>query len=341
MKNTLEILKILFKIFIIIEIMIAIGSVFAGVIFSIGSDVNVIYSILFFFFAANGFICENLSQIIILFYKGLILYPLIYLKVFIIIFFIIFFFKLRKRFNNKIAFKYSIIPMIIIFVLCSYFLKVVPDYSSKTHERIVTLSDYKKYQQGYCLKEDRVLPKDELYKRVVIDHFVKQQEYKKIYTKIRYNETCECGYYIHKDINLANYKDYLRKNVYSKEYVNYKELEPVDYTKYIVVKNNIAGFTKPIISFDKGVIFYTDIAFDFQDYTYGIYKLFLLDEFDEREDKEKEYKYRLRVFNHEFLSYEADIKKKRSYRRKFDNCGYSNLNPEKQAKESLEEINFK
>ncbi|MBT0884878.1 hypothetical protein [Campylobacter sp. 2018MI10] len=341
MKKTLEFLKILFKIFIIIEIMIAIGSILAGVIFSIGSDVNVIYSIIVCFFAANYFIYENLSQIIILFYKGLILYPLIYLKVFIIIFFIIFFFKLRKKFNKKLAFKYSIIPMIIIFALYNYFFRTIPDYSSKTHERIVTLSDYKKYQQGYCLKEDRILPKDELYKRVVVDHFVKQQEYKKIYTKMRYNETCECGYYIHKDINLANYKDYLRKNVYSKEYVNYDELESVDYTKYIVVKNNIAGFTKPIISFDKGVIFYTDIAFDFQDDTYGIYKLFLIDEFDEREDKEKEYKYRLRVFNHELLSYEADIKKKRSYIRKFDNCGYSNFNPEKEAKESLEEINFK
>ncbi|ULO01644.1 putative membrane protein [Campylobacter sp. RM5004] len=341
MKKTLEILKILFMIFVIIEIVIAFYSVFAGVIFSIGSDVNVIYSIIVCFFAANYFIYENLSQIIILFYKGFILYPLIYLQAFIIIFFIILFFKLRKKFNNKLAFTYSVIPVIIIFALYNYFFRTIPDYSSKTHERIVTLSDYKKYQQGYCLEENRILPKDELYKRVVIDHFVKQQEYKKIYTKIRYNKTCECGYYIHKDINLANYKDYLRKNVYSKEYVNYDELEPVDYTNYIVVKNNIAGFTKPIISFDKGVIFYTDIAFDFQDDTYGIYKLFLLDEFDEREDKEKEYKYRLRVFNHEFLSYEADIKKKRSYRRKFDNCGYSNLNPEKQAKESLEEINFK
>ncbi|MBT0881662.1 hypothetical protein KJQ98_10105, partial [Campylobacter sp. 2018MI27] len=94
--------------------------------------------------------------------------------------------------------------MIIIFALYNYFFRTIPDYSSKTHERIVTLSDYKKYQQGYCLKEDRILPKDELYKRVVVDHFVKQQEYKKIYTKMRYNETCECGYYIQGLLNTSD-----------------------------------------------------------------------------------------------------------------------------------------
>ncbi|MBZ7988236.1 hypothetical protein, partial [Campylobacter canadensis] len=96
-----------------------------------------------------------------------------------------------------------------------------------------------------------------------------------------------------------------------------------------------------IISFGKGVVFYTDIAFDFQDDTYGIYSFYLIDEFDERKDKEKEYKRRLEDINYEIFAYEDDIKKKLSYRRKFDNCGYSNLNPEKEAKESLEEINFK
>ncbi|MBZ7978268.1 hypothetical protein AVBRAN12654_05685 [Campylobacter sp. RM12654] len=335
MKKTLEILKILFKIFIIIEIVIAFYSIFAGVIFSIGSDVNVIYSIIVCFFAANYFIYENLSQIIILFYEGFILYPLIYLKVFIIIFFIILFFKLRKRFNNKIAFKYSIIPMIIIFTLYNYFFRTIPDYSSKTHEKIVTLSDYKKYQQGYCLKEDRILPKDELYKRVVVDDFTKLLVRKDILYKMIYNSITNHEYEIHKDINLDNYKDYLRKNIYSKRYVNYDELEPVDYTKYLVVKNNIVGFTKPIILLGWGasvsISVYTDIAFEFKDNIYRTYSFYLIDEFDEREDKEKEYKYRLRVFNHQLLSYEADIKEKRSYIRKFDNCGYSNFNPEKEA----------
>ncbi|MBZ7995697.1 hypothetical protein, partial [Campylobacter canadensis] len=87
MKKTLEILKILFIIFIIIELHIAVVSVLVGVISGIGSEFNIFGAILFCFFVANGFICEILSQIIVLFYKGLILYPLTYFKVFIIIFF--------------------------------------------------------------------------------------------------------------------------------------------------------------------------------------------------------------------------------------------------------------
>ena len=225
--------------------------------------------------------------------------------------------------------------MIIIFALCSYFLKVVPDYSSKTNERIVTLNGYKKYQQGYCLEENRILPKDELYKRVVVDDFTKLLVRKDNLYKMIYNGITSHEYEIHKDINLDNYKDYLRKNVYSKEYVNYKELEPVDYTKYLVVKNNTAGFTKPIIlpvgGASVSISVYTDIAFEFEDDTYVTYRLFLIDKFDEREDKEKEYKRRLEDINYKIFAYEDDIKKRLSYRRKFDNCGYSNFNPEKEA----------
>ncbi|MBZ7986219.1 hypothetical protein AVANS14531_07700 [Campylobacter sp. Cr9] len=336
MKKTLEILKILFMIFVIIEIVIAFYSVFAGVIFSIGSNVNVIYSIILCFFAANYFIYENLSQIIILFYKGFILYPLIYLQAFIIIFFIILFFKLRKKFNNKLAFTYSVIPMIIIFALYNYFFRTIPDYSSKTNERIVTLSDYKKYQQGYCLEENRILPKDELYKRVVVDDLTKQLVYRDKVYKNLYNIIASHKYKIHKDINLDNYKDYLRKNAYSKYLVNYDELESVDYTKYLVIdtKNNTAIFTKPIILVSDGLIsvtFYLDLAFEFEDNAYRFYKFYLSDEFDERKDKEKEYKRRLEDVDYWLLSYENDIKEQRiSYNYKFDNCGYSNFDPEKE-----------
>ncbi|MBZ8001032.1 hypothetical protein AVCANL277_09260, partial [Campylobacter canadensis] len=93
------------------------------------------------------------------------------------------------------------------------FLRVVPDYSSKTHEKTVTLIGYKKYQQGYCLEEDRILPKDELYKRVVIDDFTKLLVCQDNLYKMIYNSITSHKYEIHKDINLDNYKDYLRKNV--------------------------------------------------------------------------------------------------------------------------------
>ncbi|WP_267523114.1 hypothetical protein [Campylobacter sp. MG1] len=336
MKKTLEFLKILFKTFLIIELLIAVGSVFVGGVFGIGSEFNIFGAILFCFFVANGLIFTDLGQLFDLSYNAISFHPLIYLKVFIIIFFIILFFKLRKKFNNKLAFTYSIIPMIIIFALCSYFLKVVPDYSSKTQEKIVTLNGYKKYQQGYCLKEDRILPKDELYKRVVVDDLTKQLVYRDKVYKNLYNIIASHKYKIHKDINLDNYKDYLRKNAYSKYLVNYDELESVDYTKYLVIdtKNNTAGFTKPIILVGDGLIsvtFYLDLAFEFEDNAYRFYKIYLSDEFDERKDKEKEYKRRLEKVDYWLLSYENDIKEQRiSYNYKFDNCGYSNFDPEKE-----------
>ncbi|WP_224323976.1 hypothetical protein [Campylobacter canadensis] len=50
------------------------------------------------------------------------------------------------------------------------------------------------------------------------------------------------------------------------------------------------------------------------------------------EDKEKEYKRRLEEVDNELLWYENNIKKQRiSYNYKFDNCGYSNFDPEKEA----------
>ncbi|MBZ7980097.1 hypothetical protein AVBRAN12642_05565 [Campylobacter sp. RM12642] len=317
MKKTLEFLKILFKIFIIIEIMIAIGSVLAGVIFSIGSDVNVIYSILFCFLAINSLFFGFTGQIIILFYKGLILYPLIYLKVFIIIFFIIFFFKLRKRFNNKIAFKYSIIPMIIIFALYNYFFRTIPDYSSKTHERIVTLSDYKKYQQGYCLKEDRILPKDELYKRVVIN-FLKTKRWDETYKHLSFslNEDNEdkINYYIHKDFNLDNYKEFLKQRALEKEYFSLDELQEVDYSKYLTIdaKNNKAGFIKPVILANNSIkqyYVYLDDSFYFKENTIFYKKIHLYTLQEQEKNLDKLIK--------KFKNYKDDF----TYGIVFDNCG--------------------
>lgn len=52
-------------------------------------------------------------------------------------------------------------------LLCAAFIRIVPDFSTSRGFAIVSLSDYDKYKQGYCLKEDRILPKEELYKRAI------------------------------------------------------------------------------------------------------------------------------------------------------------------------------
>ena len=61
-------------------------------------------------------------------------------------------------------------------ILGAAFIRIIPDYSTSRGFAIVSLSDYDKYKQGYCLKEDRILPKEELYKRVAgayLDYDVK------------------------------------------------------------------------------------------------------------------------------------------------------------------------
>ena len=67
------------------------------------------------------------------------------------------------------AIKIIFVLFLTITIFCLIFIRIVPDYSNKYGFIIVSINDYKKYKQGYCLKEDRILSKDELYKRAILD----------------------------------------------------------------------------------------------------------------------------------------------------------------------------
>ena len=71
----------------------------------------------------------------------------------------------QKLFGSKLK---KIVWLVVLFtaILCAAFIRIVPDFSTSRGFAIVSLSDYDKYKQGYCLKEDRILPKEELYKKV-------------------------------------------------------------------------------------------------------------------------------------------------------------------------------
>lgn len=71
--------------------------------------------------------------------------------------------------------KITSILLLLIIIFCILFIRVVPDYSNKYGFEIVSINDYKKYKQGYCLKEDRILSKDEIYKRAIMDYFNKDE----------------------------------------------------------------------------------------------------------------------------------------------------------------------
>ena len=72
----------------------------------------------------------------------------------------------QKLFGSKLK---KIVWLVVLFtaILCAAFIRIVPDFSTSRGFAIVSLSDYDKYKQGYCLKEDRILPKEELYKRAI------------------------------------------------------------------------------------------------------------------------------------------------------------------------------
>ena len=80
------------------------------------------------------------------------------------------------KFYKSAKFKVAIGTLLLIIILCAAFIRIIPDYSTSRGFAVVSLPDYNKYKQGYCLKEDRILPKEELYKRVAgayLDYDVK------------------------------------------------------------------------------------------------------------------------------------------------------------------------
>ena len=73
---------------------------------------------------------------------------------------------------RKLKFK-ILAAVLLLIILCAAFIRIIPDYSTSRGFAVVFLSDYDKYKQGYCLKENRILPKEELYKRAISDFFEK------------------------------------------------------------------------------------------------------------------------------------------------------------------------
>ena len=64
-------------------------------------------------------------------------------------------------------YKFKILAAALLF--CAVFIRIVPDYSTSRGFAVVSIFGYNKYQQGYCLKEDRILPKEERFKRGILD----------------------------------------------------------------------------------------------------------------------------------------------------------------------------
>jgi len=165
---------------------------------------------------------------------------------------------------RKLKFKILAAVLLLIIILCAAFIRIIPDYSTPRGFAIVTTSDYNKYKQGYCLKEDRILPKEELYKRVAgayLDYDVKLYwmiDNYRLKTFGRFwSSKYEVAYYELENINLSNCFEVLEKyyqegktteQILMKE-LKAKKTDPKKYLK-INLKDTSVGFDRPIVRVD-------------------------------------------------------------------------------------------
>ena len=168
------------------------------------------------------------------------------------------------KFYRSIKFKALAGTLLLIIILCAAFIRIIPDYSTSRGFVIVSLSDYDKYNQGYCLKENRILPKEELYKRVAgayLDYDVKLYwmiDAYRLKTFGRFwSSKYEVAYYELENINLSNCFEVLEKyyqegktteEILMKE-LKAKKTDPKKYLK-INLKDTSVGFDRPIVRVD-------------------------------------------------------------------------------------------
>ena len=168
------------------------------------------------------------------------------------------------KFYKSLKFKILAAVLLLIIILCAIFIRIIPDYSTSRGFVIVSLSDYDKYKQGYCLKEDRILPKEELYKRAIgqfLDYKLKLERMINDYRVYTYGSlwrsSYEIAYYELENINLSNWFEVLQK--YYKEGKTTEEIlikelkaKKTDPKKYLKISSDGAGFgfDRPIVLID-------------------------------------------------------------------------------------------
>ena len=170
------------------------------------------------------------------------------------------------KFYRSIKFKVLAGALLLAAILCAAFIRIIPDFSTSRGFVIVSLSDYNKYKQGYCLKEDRILPKEELYKKVggaYLDNNVKLYQMIDAYRLKTFgnlwSSKYEVAYYELENINLSNCFEVLEKyyqegktteQILMKE-LKAKKTDPKKYLK-INLKDTSVGFDRPIVMVDGG-----------------------------------------------------------------------------------------
>ena len=189
---------------------------------------------------------------------------------------------MRSFINGCIAFKDFFIGTmfrrVVSFTILStiaflaYSVKVVPNYATKAGLELVWKSDFEKYQQGYCLAENTILSKEEIYKRGIAQFLRKSLTVDRMISASLKEMGLSSGYeYIDKSVSIeyyemdeneitlsnwyevigAKYNAKNRKTGYRDLFMNDFHATPTDPTRYITIDMNslTAGFTRPILSY--------------------------------------------------------------------------------------------
>ena len=164
--------------------------------------------------------------------------------------------------------------ILILFCFASlvYNIKTVPNYADKKGYDIVWKSDYEKYQEGYCLAENRILSRNEVFRKG-ISQFLEKNKIVQQKSLTGRCKLCDCirhcdyedqgvkvDYYLLNGINSSNWYDeitskYNPKNTtqgYRELFFNDFNASQVNPEKYLTLDLNsmTAGFLKPIILFE-------------------------------------------------------------------------------------------
>ena len=202
------------------------------------------------------------------------------------------------KFYKSIKFKALAGALLLAAILCAAFVRIIPDYSTSRGFAIVSLPDYNKYKQGYCLKEDRILPREERFKRGILDTLERHVLFRAAITDRCYyvygSKTCnygnrefavKVGFYETDKFNNDDWLEVLskeyemekRKNqdawLYRNIFVEKFQMKPVDIAEKLKLnlKEGFAGFEMPVIEYtglnkyllylDKSFILYDDFKF--------------------------------------------------------------------------------
>lgn len=239
---------------------------------------------------------------------------------------------------------------IFIIVFLAYNIKTIPNYATKRGYEFVWRDDYEKYNQGYCLVEDRILDEEEVYTRGLKQYIDKNKiaiEKSLVGVCELFDSIAHCDYedqaisvdyYALDKITSSNWYELIhsrpgaKNEKYGHREFFFDELNAtkVDPKKYLTLdmRSMMAGFSRPIIIYigGRGYELWLDKAFMLnsdQGYRFSIIYIYISEnsKFDNY-DKESYY-------------YSLQRKKDRGSFR-IDNCGNVGLSIEKSVESAVD-----